>query len=57
VISSPPAFDAFVRECSVPAAAATLPPEPQGVDPERLAALAGAQGIELLGPPGALPFS
>ena len=55
VFSAPARFDAFVRAVSEPAAAEELPPPGRPVDPERLAAAAAEQGIELLGPPGALP--
>jgi len=55
VFCAPARFDAFVRAVSEPAAAAELPPRGRPVDPERFAAEAAQQGIELLGPPGALP--
>lgn len=55
VISSPPAFPEFVLEASVPAGALTLPTEPPAIGPEQLAEIAGRYGIEILGPPGALP--
>jgi hypothetical protein len=51
----PARFDAFVRAVSEPAAAEELPPRGRPVDPERFAAEAARCGIELLGPPGALP--
>jgi hypothetical protein len=55
VISSPPAFAEFLLEASVAAPARTLPTSPPSVDPAALAELATAHGIEILGPPGALP--
>jgi quercetin dioxygenase-like cupin family protein len=50
-----PGFARFVAEAGVPAEAATLPPGPPAVSPERLTELAAAYGIEILGPPGTLP--
>jgi hypothetical protein len=57
VFCEPARFDAFVRAVSEPASAEELPPRGRPVDPERFAAEAAKQGIELLGPPGALPES
>ena len=54
VTSSDASFDRFVRAYGEPAPEAVLP-EPVDPDLERLAALAGQHGIEILGPPGALP--
>jgi len=54
-ISEPGGFDSFVLEASVPAGADELPPPGRPQDPETLAAIADAHGIELLGPPGTLP--
>jgi quercetin dioxygenase-like cupin family protein len=48
-------FDRFVLEVGEPAAAPTLPPEPRIPDPAELTATAARHGIEILGPPGALP--
>ena len=55
VFCAPARFDAFVRAVSEPAPAAELPPRGRPLDPELLAAEGARQGIELLGPPGALP--
>jgi mannose-6-phosphate isomerase-like protein (cupin superfamily) len=55
VVCAPARFDAFVRAVSEPAAAEELPPHGRPIDPERFAAEAARQGIEILGPPGALP--
>jgi quercetin dioxygenase-like cupin family protein len=55
VFCAPARFDGFVRAVSESAAVEELPPRGRPVDPERLAAEAARQGIELLGPPGALP--
>ena len=55
-VNAPAGFDAFIAEAGAPAARLTLPPasdEPPDLD--RLAALAAAYDIDLLGPPGALP--
>jgi quercetin dioxygenase-like cupin family protein len=48
-------FDRFVREVGAPAAAATLPVDPELPPVEKLVATAARHGIEILGPPGALP--
>lgn len=48
-------FGTFVRAASVPAENGGYAPDALMPSPERLAALASEQGIELLGPPGALP--
>jgi quercetin dioxygenase-like cupin family protein len=55
VFCVPARFDAFVRAVSEPAPTEELPPRGRPLDLEVLAAAAAAQGIELLGPPGALP--
>ena len=55
VITTPAGFDAFVREVSEPAPADALPPAGRHVDPEILSQAAAKAGIEILGPPGALP--
>jgi quercetin dioxygenase-like cupin family protein len=54
-IASPAGFERFVVEAAVPAEARTLPPGPPAVDPAKLAEIAAGYGIEILGPPGALP--
>jgi quercetin dioxygenase-like cupin family protein len=55
VITAPAGFDAFVREVSEPAPADELPPAGRPVDPAFLGEAAARAGIEILGPPGALP--
>lgn len=55
VYCAPARFDGFVRTVSEPAAAEELPPRGRPFDPEQFAATAAEYGIELLGPPGALP--
>src|SRR5215831_17032635 len=55
VFCAPARFDSFVRAISEPAPAAQLPPRGRPLDPELLATEAARHGIELLGPPGALP--
>jgi quercetin dioxygenase-like cupin family protein len=55
VITAPAGFDAFVREVAEPAPADELPPAGRPIDPAVLARAAAAVGIEILGPPGALP--
>jgi quercetin dioxygenase-like cupin family protein len=54
VTSSDASFDRFVRAYGEPAAEDRLP-GPSEPDLDRLNALAAEHGIELLGPPGALP--
>jgi quercetin dioxygenase-like cupin family protein len=54
VTSSDASFDRFVRAYGEPASEPRLP-EPSEPDPERLGMLAWKHGIEILGPPGALP--
>jgi quercetin dioxygenase-like cupin family protein len=53
--ASPAGFDRFVLEASVPAESPTLPAGPPALTPDSLAQLAAGYGLELLGPPGALP--
>src|SRR5215475_3077645 len=48
-------FASFVEAASVPAEHDGFAPDELMPAPERLGALAAEQGIELLGPPGALP--
>jgi mannose-6-phosphate isomerase-like protein (cupin superfamily) len=55
VITSPAGFDSFVREVSEPAPSEELPPAERTHDPAVLAEAAAKVGIEILGPPGALP--
>jgi cupin domain len=55
VFCSPVRFDGFVHAVSQPADAEELPPRGRPFDPEQFAATAAEYGIELLGPPGALP--
>jgi len=55
VVNSPAGFEQFVRTAGEPAPSAELPPADRPVDPGALAALAAQYGIEILGPPGALP--
>ncbi len=51
--TQPAGFESFLRACSEPAGAATLPPASASTpDPARLADLAAEYGIEILGPPG-----
>jgi quercetin dioxygenase-like cupin family protein len=55
-VTSPAGFERFVAEAGRPAESLTLPPpEEQPSDLEQLAAIAAKHGMELLGPPGALP--
>jgi quercetin dioxygenase-like cupin family protein len=54
VTSSDASFDRFVRAYGEPATEDRLP-DPAPPDVERLGALAAEHGIEILGPPGALP--
>jgi len=51
----PAGFEEFVREVSDPAPSSELPPADRPHDLDAIAAAAAAAGIELLGPPGALP--
>jgi quercetin dioxygenase-like cupin family protein len=55
VITAPAGFDSFVREVSELAPADELPPAGRHVDPAFLGQAAAKVGIEILGPPGALP--
>jgi mannose-6-phosphate isomerase-like protein (cupin superfamily) len=55
VFCAPARFDAFVRAFAEPAPAEELPPRGRELDLDLMAAEAAKQGIELLGPPGALP--
>jgi mannose-6-phosphate isomerase-like protein (cupin superfamily) len=53
-ITSPAGFERFILAAGVPADRAEIPTG-QPVDPAELAARAAEHGIEILGPPGALP--
>ncbi len=59
VITSPGDFERFVLAVGRPAEAPGFPPPPPGPPPaeelERINSLAAEHGIEILGPPGALP--
>ena len=55
VITTPAGFESFVREVAEPAPADELPPAGRPHDPAALAQAAAKVGIEILGPPGALP--
>jgi hypothetical protein len=55
VFCAPARFDRFVLAVSEPAQAEELPPRGRPFDPEQFAVTAAEHGIELLGPPGALP--
>jgi oxalate decarboxylase/phosphoglucose isomerase-like protein (cupin superfamily) len=54
-VVTPAGFDRFVEEVSEPAEADALPPEGRPHDISRVNAAAARQGIEILGPPGAMP--
>lgn len=54
-VAAPGGFERFVFEASEPAPVEGLPPADREIDPEELGRLAAEHGIELLGPPGALP--
>jgi mannose-6-phosphate isomerase-like protein (cupin superfamily) len=55
VITAPAGFESFVRRVSEPAPADELPAAERPIDPAVLAQAAADVGIEILGPPGALP--
>jgi mannose-6-phosphate isomerase-like protein (cupin superfamily) len=55
VITTPAGFESFVREVAEPAPRDELPPAGRPHDPAVLAQAAAKVGIEILGPPGALP--
>jgi mannose-6-phosphate isomerase-like protein (cupin superfamily) len=55
VFTTPSGFESFVRRVSDPAPADELPEAGRSVDPAVLAEAAADVGIEILGPPGALP--
>src|SRR5262249_21241975 len=55
IFCEPARFEGFVRAVSDPAPAEELPPRGRPFDPDSFAATAAEYGIELLGPPGALP--
>lgn len=56
VTSTPGRFPAFLREAGQLAERPELPTPAGPPDPERLARIAAAHGITLLGPPGTLPL-
>jgi mannose-6-phosphate isomerase-like protein (cupin superfamily) len=55
VMTTPAGFESFVRRVSEPAPVEELPEAERAVDPAMLAEAAARVGIEILGPPGALP--
>jgi quercetin dioxygenase-like cupin family protein len=55
LITTPAGLDSFVREVAEPAPAEELPAAGRPQDPAVLAEAAAKVGIEILGPPGALP--
>jgi mannose-6-phosphate isomerase-like protein (cupin superfamily) len=55
LITTPAGLDSFVREVAEPAPTDELPPAGRPQDPALLAQAAAKVGIEILGPPGALP--
>jgi quercetin dioxygenase-like cupin family protein len=55
VITTPAGFESFVRHVSEPAPAEAFPAAESPIDPAVLAQAAADVGIEILGPPGALP--
>src|SRR5918999_5734630 len=55
VITTPAGFESFVRRVAEPAPADELPEAGRPPDPDLLAQAAAEVGIEILGPPGALP--
>lgn len=55
VIGAPAGFERFVAEVGEPAPRRALPPADRPVDAVALAESAARYGIEILGPPGALP--
>jgi mannose-6-phosphate isomerase-like protein (cupin superfamily) len=55
VITTPAGFESFVRRVAEPAPAEELPEAGRPLDPAVLAGAAADVGIEILGPPGALP--
>jgi mannose-6-phosphate isomerase-like protein (cupin superfamily) len=54
-ITSPAGFERFILAAGIAATRAEIPAPGQPVDPAELAAKAAEHGIEILGPPGALP--
>jgi quercetin dioxygenase-like cupin family protein len=55
LLVTPAGFEDFVAEVGEPARALTLPSDLAPPDPAKMAAIAARYGMELLGPPGALP--
>jgi mannose-6-phosphate isomerase-like protein (cupin superfamily) len=55
-VNSPAGFERFIEAAGEPAASLTLPPPPAGPpDFEAFSRLAADHGVDILGPPGALP--
>jgi quercetin dioxygenase-like cupin family protein len=54
-LGNPPGFVAFVREVGDPAEDDGFPPDDHEPDVARIAEAGARYGIELLGPPGAMP--
>ena len=55
-VNSPAGFERFVAAAGEPAESLALPPPPtEPPDFEQLSSLAEAHGIDIVGPPGALP--
>ena len=53
LVTEPAGFEGLMRALSEPAQALTLPPATsQPPDPERMTAVAGEYGIDIIGPPG-----
>jgi mannose-6-phosphate isomerase-like protein (cupin superfamily) len=57
VTNTPAGFEAFIRAVAEPAPVEELPPPGRPLDAAALARAAAEVGIEILGPPGALPAS
>jgi quercetin dioxygenase-like cupin family protein len=55
VVTTPAGFESFIRDVAEPAPAEELPAAGRPLDPAALAQAAAKVGIEILGPPGALP--
>ncbi len=58
VLCAPAGFDNFLRAISRPAEEARIPdppPPPSPADAQRMGALAGESGMDILGPPGSRP--
>jgi quercetin dioxygenase-like cupin family protein len=57
VVGSPAGFERFLQEAGERAPREELPPAGRPHDPAALGAMAARYGIEILGPPGALPLT